>query len=151
MRRRRSLPALVTIALLLVGCGSPSPSDSAVPITSPTPTPSLAATSSASASPLSMAPATPAPESPSATTAPSATAIPVVVRRVSSSTLPVRATAYSMGERIRIAPQGDGGLYVAIPEGEDTLLVALDDQLRVRPGWPLLIEGRDLRDRRRRG
>ena len=48
-----------------------------------------------------------------------------------------------MGQGIRMTPRGDGGLYVAIPEGEGTLLVALDDQLRVRPGWPLLIEGRD--------
>ena len=47
-----------------------------------------------------------------------------------------------MGQGIRMTPRGDGGLYVATPVGEDTLLVALDDQLRVRPGWPLLIEGR---------
>jgi len=41
-----------------------------------------------------------------------------------------------------MAPQGDGGLHVAALEGDDTLLVALDDRLRVQPGWPLLIEGR---------
>ena len=95
-----------------------------------------------SASPLLVAPVTPTPEASSSTTAPAATAIPIVVRRVSPSTLPVRATAYSMGQGIRMTPRGDGGLYVATPDGEDTLLVALDDKLRVRPGWPLLIEGR---------
>ena len=142
MRGRGSLPALVMVALLLAGCGSPSPSDSAVPIPSPTPTPSLAASLSAPASPASMAPATPAPEPPSRTATPSSTAIPVVVRPVSPSALPVRDTAYRMGLRIRMAPDGDGGLYVAIPDGHDTLLVALDDKLRVRPGWPLLLEGR---------
>ena len=142
MRGRRSLPALVTVALLLAGCGNPSPSDSPVPITSPTPTPSPVASSSASASPSSLASATAAPETPSATAAPTPTSRPAVVRPVSPSTLPVRDTAFRIGRYSRMAPDGNGGLYVAIPDGDDTLLVALDDNLRVRPGWPLLIEGR---------
>ena len=142
MRGRGSLPALVTVALLLAGCGSPSPSDSTVPIPSATQTQSPTVSSPASASASSMAPATPAAETPSAAAAPSPAARPAVVRPVSPSALPVRDAAFRMGSDIRIAPQGDGGLYVAIPDGEDTLLAALDDQLRVRSGWPLLIEGR---------
>ena len=142
MRGRRSLPALVTVALLLAGCGTPSPSNSAVPIPSPALTPSPAASSSVSASASSMASATPTPETPSATTAPLPPPTPAVVRPVSTSAVPIRDTAFRMGRGIRMAPQGDGGLYVAIPDGEDTLLVALDDKLRVRPGWPLLVKGR---------
>jgi hypothetical protein len=61
--------------------------------------------------------------------------VPAVAPAATAATLPVRASAGNL--QVRLAPGREGRLFAAVPDGEDTVLVALDRRGKPLPGWPL--------------
>jgi len=74
------------------------------------------------------------PGAPAAAVTPAATA----------ARLPVRASAGNL--QVRLAPGRDGRLFASVPDGKDTVLVALDRRGKPLPGWPVrLLRASDCR------
>ncbi len=116
----RPLAISIAIALIVAACGS-----SARPTPLPAPSPS---TSAASSTDISVDP----------TVAPPAAS--ALAPLPASATLPVRASAFEIGNRLALAPGSDGTLFVAIPRRGGSVLASLDTTGRPRPGWPIRIE-----------
>jgi len=127
---RVKVASLLGTVLLIVGaCGQ-----TAVP--TPAPTSTAAPTPSTTAAPTSVAATSPTP-----TATPAPTASPRArTAAVAAASLPVRASAnYAVG--FRMAARPDGGLFVAVPDENGTILASLDAKGRVRNGWPVRLIG----------
>ena len=129
---RAKLASILGAALLIVGaCGqTPVPTLGPTPTAAPTPSTTAAPTPFATPSPAPIATVTPAP------TASSNTGVTAVV----PASLPVRNSAnYVAG--FRMAARPDGGLFVAVPARNGTVLASLDAKGRIRKGWPVRLVG----------
>lgn len=82
---------------------------------------------------------TPAPTpTPAETTAPTPNASPAAMP-VAAASLPVKENAGELAG-LNMAAGPEGGLFVAIPAQEGTIVGSLDAKGRVRSGWPLLLK-----------
>ncbi len=131
---RAKVASLLGTTLLIVGaCGqTPVPTPGPTSTAAPTPSATAAPTPSATTSPTSTPTPTP---SAAPTSSPGNSAVAVV-----PASLPVSAGAnYVVG--FRMAARPDGGLFVAVPTTDGTILASLDAKGRVRNGWPVRLIG----------
>lgn len=132
----RAKPAtfLGVMVLLAGACGGvTTPTPGTTPTAEPLPTATATAVPVVTVPPSPPTTPPPLPSAPASSTHPSTAGM-------GAGSLPVRANASEVGADVRMAGRLDGGLFVAIPADKDTVLVSLDEEGRVRQGWPVILK-----------